>query len=143
MSDPLNPQDDAQEFEPRIFSLEDANALIPQMAAWIGDIRRLRDALIEIVESKVPLSRGNGHAVSNVEKTTEDMRIVSENSDLIRHTIKQIAATGAVLKDIDEGLVDFLHEREGRLVFLCWKLGETEIGHYHETDTGYSGRKPV
>ena len=46
------------------------------------------------------------------------------------------------LKDIEEGLVDFPSEREGRTVYLCWKLGEDVIGYWHELDTGFPGRQP-
>jgi len=55
----------------------------------------------------------------------------------------QIQATGAQLKDINNGLVDFLTLREDREVFLCWRYDEEQIQYWHEIDAGYSGRQPL
>jgi hypothetical protein len=41
------------------------------------------------------------------------------------------------------GLLDFLSERNGRDVYLCWRYGEPTISHYHELHTGYNGRRPI
>jgi hypothetical protein len=48
-----------------------------------------------------------------------------------------------LVKDLDLGLCDFPHMRDGRVVFLCWKLGEREIKWWHETTTGYQDRCPL
>jgi hypothetical protein len=50
---------------------------------------------------------------------------------------------GAVLKDPRIGLVDFYGRVEGKLVWLCWKYGETECSFYHALDEGFSGRKEL
>jgi hypothetical protein len=50
---------------------------------------------------------------------------------------------GVELKGIDDGLIDFPTTREGRVVYLCWRLGEDEIGWWHETDGGFAGRQPL
>ena len=50
---------------------------------------------------------------------------------------------GVVVKDIDLGLCDFPHIRDGRVVYLCWKLGEKEIRWWHEVTTGYKDRCPI
>jgi hypothetical protein len=50
---------------------------------------------------------------------------------------------GCELKGIEEGLIDFPSPREGRTVYLCWKLGEDSIGSWHELDTGFAGRQPL
>jgi hypothetical protein len=47
------------------------------------------------------------------------------------------------VKDVQLGLLDFPSEREGRVVFLCWRYGEPEVAHWHEVDTGYAARKPL
>ena len=47
------------------------------------------------------------------------------------------------LKDIEQGLIDFRTEREGREVYLCWKLGEPDIRWWHELDAGFAGRRPL
>jgi hypothetical protein len=52
-------------------------------------------------------------------------------------------ATGAILRDINTGLVDFPALREGRKICLCWRYGEGEIAYWHETDTGFSKRRSI
>jgi hypothetical protein len=47
------------------------------------------------------------------------------------------------LKDVEQGLLDFPHEREGRVVYLCWRLGEEGIGWWHDLDVGFAGRQPL
>src|SRR5579884_582145 len=55
----------------------------------------------------------------------------------------EIEAAGVQLKDLNEGLLDFPCLREGRVVLLCWKLGEERIEHWHGTDEGFAGRKKI
>ncbi len=58
-------------------------------------------------------------------------------------TINKIQETGCVVKDIDLGLVDFPSLLEGEEVFLCWKLGEERVAHWHGIHEGFAGRKPL
>jgi len=51
--------------------------------------------------------------------------------------------TGVVIKSIDQGLLDFPSKRFDEDVWLCWKYGETEIKFWHDTDSGFMGRKPI
>ncbi|HEX4489327.1 MAG TPA: DUF2203 domain-containing protein [Terriglobales bacterium] len=61
----------------------------------------------------------------------------------IKDALGEIDATGVQVKDLDMGLLDFPCQVEGRTVLLCWKLGETGITHWHGTDEGFAGRKPI
>ena len=67
------------------------------------------------------------------------------NSVVIKfyQAIEDLENTGAVIKGIDEGLLDFPSKRFDDEVWLCWKQGETEIKFWHEKDVGFSGRKPI
>jgi hypothetical protein len=59
-------------------------------------------------------------------------------------TIQKVKdAIGVQVKDLDIGLLDFPCEVEGRTILLCWKLGEPGITHWHSTDEGFAGRKPI
>ncbi len=48
-----------------------------------------------------------------------------------------------MLKDIDLGLIDFPSIREGREVYLCWRIGEDRVGFWHDLDAGFNGRKLI
>ena len=61
----------------------------------------------------------------------------------IQQALQEIADMGGAPKDLELGLVDFLHLRDGREVNLCWKYGEREIRFWHGLDEGYSARKPL
>lgn len=50
---------------------------------------------------------------------------------------------GCELKDLDAGLVDFPHHRDGQIVFLCWKRGEARIEYWHDLESGFAGRQPL
>ena len=55
----------------------------------------------------------------------------------------EIDSAGCHIKDLEGGLIDFPTIWEGREVYLCWKLGESEVGFWHEVDAGYAGRQPL
>jgi hypothetical protein len=57
--------------------------------------------------------------------------------------VEGIRELGVILKDLDMGLLDFPHEREGRVVFLCWHPPEERVAFWHEIEAGYAGRQPL
>ena len=54
-----------------------------------------------------------------------------------------VTAQGVIVRDAQTGLLDFPAVRDGEEIYLCWRLGEDEIGHWHSRDTGFSGRQPL
>jgi hypothetical protein len=68
---------------------------------------------------------------------------VTRHADRINRYLQELEAVGCVFKGFDAGLVDFYSLREDRPIFLCWKLGEERITHWHEIDAGFSGRQPI
>jgi len=61
----------------------------------------------------------------------------------VRDTLAEIDSIGVQVKDLNIGLLDFPCEVEGQIVLLCWNLGEKSITHWHGTDEGFAGRKPI
>jgi hypothetical protein len=57
--------------------------------------------------------------------------------------LQQIRDMGVLLKDVDRGLCDFPYMKGGRVVYLCWHLGEETIGYWHEIEAGFAGREPL
>ncbi len=64
-------------------------------------------------------------------------------SDIVDAYLEELSNVGCVFKGFDDGLVDFHSRIEGRDVFLCWRLGEEEITHWHELDAGFAGRQEL
>jgi len=132
---------------PRLFTVSEANALIPflekglsELAAFRGEMRSLRKD-IEVL-SLISASAGG---TSNPD--TAELRSKRKRYRFVAGEIEKLNAAlddvGCVVKHPDEGLVDFFHLRQGRLVFLCWKVGETEVRFWHPLAGGFSARQPV
>ena len=61
----------------------------------------------------------------------------------LQAVVDRLAAEGVLVKDPKQGLIDFPARRAGRPVWLCWKLGEPSVSHWHELEAGYAGRRPI
>ena len=57
--------------------------------------------------------------------------------------MNEIHGRGAIVKDLDEGLVDFPARREGEEILLCWRLGEDDVAFWHGLEEGFAGRRPI
>ena len=60
-----------------------------------------------------------------------------------QESLCHIEELGVLVKDFDTGLCDFPHKRDGRVVYLCWKLDEEEVAWWHDLNTGFAGRQPL
>ena len=63
--------------------------------------------------------------------------------EALTEELAAVEGLGVAVKDLDLGLCDFLGEREGREVWLCWQYGEKSVGFWHEMDAGFGGRHPL
>jgi hypothetical protein len=131
---------------PRYFTLDQCQRLLPQVES------ALRDALVHKAEyqkadqeldQSVHHIRSSGGA--NVDRSAYvAMRARRDTSAAaLKSAFERIQQTGALVKDLDIGLIDFLAIYQGREVCLCWKLGEDRIAFWHGTEEGFRGRKPI
>jgi hypothetical protein len=122
----------------RLFTVEEANALLPTLRETLDEIALHRDALRERAPEMEPILRAateNGGGRAGSEYGVEAYKLYL--------AIARITDLGVVLKDLDMGLLDFPHEREGRVVFLCWHPPEESVEYWHDLDAGYAGRQPL
>ncbi|TKS61345.1 MAG: hypothetical protein EWM72_00482 [Nitrospira sp.] len=122
----------------RVFSLFEANQLIPHLQSHLSTVQQGKAVLLrtreEVRKASTNASLGGGTSVGiHYVKSLQD---ISTN-------LYAIHELGVVVKDIDLGLCDFPHVRNGRVVYLCWKLGEKDIRWWHEVTTGYKDRCPL
>lgn len=127
MAEPGGPQ--------RYYSLEEANALIEELRERL---ERIRDARKIVLGSAEKLRRGASANGGGAEGSA-----ALDAMAVMRSGLEALTAEHIVLRDADSGLIDFPTEREGRLVYLCWRLGEDRVTHWHEVDAGFGGRKPL
>ncbi len=123
---------------PRLFTVEEANALLPELEELLSSIFVHRDQMRQKAPHlepilKASMSNGGGRIGSEYGVEAYNLYLA----------IERIRELGILLKDLDMGLLDFPHERDGRVVFLCWHPPEERICYWHEIQAGYGGRQPL
>ncbi|OGO50549.1 MAG: hypothetical protein A2148_02580 [Chloroflexi bacterium RBG_16_68_14] len=129
---------------PRIFTLDEATTLLPRLREIMREMQEKRPALDHLREELLEMARtasGNGrlHEEGLRRKRREARTLAARLNALLA----EVNGLGCELKGLEEGLIDFPAEREGRTIYLCWKLGEERIAYWHELDTGFAGRQPL
>ena len=123
---------------PKLFTVEEANALLPKLRELLDDLALHRDALREKAPHLEPILRAAG--ANGGGRVGSEYGVEAYNLYL---AIERIRGLGVILKDLDMGLLDFPHERDGRVVFLCWHPPEERVQYWHEVEAGYAGRRPL
>ncbi|HAW09606.1 MAG TPA: hypothetical protein DCX12_00750 [Chloroflexi bacterium] len=121
----------------KLFDKAGADTLLPRLRTLIRSLQEVAASgpAFEGRERLAHAGRSNGSpdAAASVFRAAAEIQAVLE----------KIAGTGAILRDLATGLCDFPAVREGRPVYLCWRLGEDEVGWWHPRDTGVAGREPL
>jgi hypothetical protein len=127
---------------PQLFSLEEANALIPKLELIMGRMQRRGIELREAIEA---MAREGGGPMLNVEvsELLERRPELQSLVDELEQLIHDIEACGGHFKGLELGLVDFPSEIDGQIGLLCWQYGEKEITHWHPLESGFDGRQPL
>jgi len=128
---------------PRHFTLEQANELLEIVRPLAQRLVAHRRQFVDAQRRRAGLVAkvaGNGGGLDAAAVTALDERIGAELASIAR-CVNGIHELGGVVKDLDEGLVDFPALVDGQEAYLCWKLGEDQIEHWHGVDEGFSGRK--
>jgi len=130
----------------RRYTLAEATALLPEV---IPVLEGLRDAYLEVravqaaVSAQARGASGDGHLLADPCDEGGGENHIERLNQRIRQSAAQLDRWGIELKDPEKGLIDFFHERDGRMVYLCFQLGETAIAHWHDLHTGFAGRQPI
>ncbi len=129
---------------PRYFTIEEARASLPAIRAVLEQAQQIKaraDELGSGLAQSATTTLGNGHQPTN---GSQPRRAELERAlQRLEEALRQLEATGCILKDVDTGLVDWPHWRDGRQVYLCWQLGEPDIMYWHEISAGFRGRQPL
>ncbi len=124
--------------------MEEAHRLLPRLTDLIAEMRASKqehDRFGRIVSELGLRMRGNGHVVEVELKTAQGG--LERSAAEVNRSAERIRELGCELKDIDQGLIDFRAEMNGREVYLCWKFGEERIEWWHELAAGFAGRQPL
>ena len=127
----------------RIFSLEEAEATLPLVRRIVGDVaREFQSWRLAVGDYEMLAGAATSKGGETSELVTARERVAG-HARRIAACLEELKEVGCVFKGFEEGLVDFYTLREDRLVFLCWRLGEAHISHWHDIEGGFAGRQPV
>jgi hypothetical protein len=129
----------------RHFTPEEANEELEHVRPLVAQLvatRQEHAAALERQEELERKIRGNGGGIPPAELASATAEVDAVARRLAR-VVDKITSHGAQVKDLDTGLVDFPALHDGETVFLCWQLGEEEIGWWHRVDDGFEGRRPL
>lgn len=134
------------EYKPaKLFTREQANKTLPLVRRIVQDIQ---DSYRQMAERAVVYQQ----VISSEPSAEHDLyrdEVVAIRDELegmqetLQGYVKELGELGVELKGPDAGLVDFPSMRDGRIVYLCWKLGEPEVQYWHELEAGFRGRQPL
>ena len=129
----------------KTFTVEQANSMLPLVRAIVSDIAELSRDVFDRRESLEHLLAGRQLEEGDVysEELAEVQRGLEDDTERLRQYVGELKELGVECKGPTEGLVDFPAIRNGELVCLCWKLDEPRVAYWHETDSGFAGRKPL
>ena len=131
--------DEDDDLQPdRLFSLSEANQMIPQLVEHLTAIKRGKAVLVHTKDEIKKASRnaqfgGGSFAAPHYITALE----------CINDRLQKIHEMGVLVKDVEMGLCDFPHMLDGHIVYLCWKLGETDVQWWHDIHSGYADRQPL
>jgi len=122
----------------KYFTVAEANAVLPQIEPIMARLLEKRARAVRLYQQIEPLL-----ADLHLDVGGPIPAQMAQDFVTISRLIEQLQAMGCVVKDINVGLLDFLCDRNGRDVYLCWRYGEPEVSFYHDLHEGFNGRQPV
>jgi hypothetical protein len=130
----------------RLFTLHEAEAMLPSMDQWLRQAMESKKN-VSAVEEQINALLMRIHVVGGIQvdigHVVELKTAREQHAEQLKGVLGEIESSGALLKDLDIGLIDFPTLLDGEEVYLCWKLGEPSIGFWHHTSEGYAGRKQI
>jgi hypothetical protein len=121
----------------RLFNIDEANALLPTLRPLLERLQEVHGKLADraLLQRLRAAAAGNGGGVA--------AREVMATGDEFGRITAELEGLGVVVRDPASGLVDFPAERDGDPVYLCWRVGEEAVEHWHDRDSGFMGRQPL
>ena len=125
---------------PIYFTLEQARSMLPEAKAKLEKMMGLKREINLLRSIKIE---------SNEKAIGAELALMELNQKYFKkmHSfykeLAELTKKGIVVKDANEGLIDFFSKQGNRDILLCWKYGESNINYWHDTDTGFAGRKSI
>lgn len=123
----------------KLFTLSEANEMLPAIIPKLVEIQNLYAAIDRLRESSRAAASAS-HFGGGMEGGSEYVNILYK----VGQRTTEVSDLGVEIKDYSRGLIDFPSMRSGRVVYLCWQIGDAdEVEWWHETDAGFAGRQRI
>jgi hypothetical protein len=126
----------------RLFTLDEANALIPRLELIMEKLQRKGMELRQQVRA-VASDMDRPLADLTLDEVLAHRPALKVLTDAMQQLVGEIEGTGVQFKGLDLGLVDFPADIDGEVRLLCWQYGEKEVGYWHTQESGFAGRQPL
>jgi hypothetical protein len=123
----------------RYFTLEEAENYLPQLSIKLNKLIRISRAIKLLNNFEIKYEDEFNFITQEINSRKNKHKLNYEFYLLL----EEILNAGAIVKDLNFGLVDFYSVHNGKEIFLCWQLGEKKIKYWHESESGYDKRKPI
>ena|SRR5712692_7516009 len=120
------------------FTPNEANSLLPDVQRMLQDLLAKKNQIESERKTMQELALEEGSEASELGN-----KRIQELIEEIQLTVGLLEEMGCIVRHIDEGIVDFPALRYGKQVYLCWRLGETEVAYWHDMENGFSGRSRI
>ncbi|MBL0350499.1 MAG: DUF2203 domain-containing protein [Elusimicrobia bacterium] len=122
----------------RYFTLDEAQELLPQIRPLLEEVKELKRR----VDARISTWRHNpSFSIADEALARGQVEFLMGE---INARLESVCQHGCLPKDLDMGLVDFPSRRpDGTEIYLCWRLGEADISHWHRVTEGFSARRPI
>lgn len=130
----------------KTFLLEEAQTLVPVLESLMRNAMEAKNTAENIAQELQQLSQRifmNGGTLVRIAEVAKQRAQQDKAVQQVKDTLAEIDSIGVQVKDLDTGLLDFPCRLGDDIVLLCWKMGETEIQHWHTMDSGFSSRQSV
>jgi hypothetical protein len=127
----------------KYFTVEEANKALPLVKMIVGDIVRQYRVVEDLQQrlSRVGKERGKPSRDMYAEELAQSQAELDSEERKLMSYIEELKRLGVEFKGPE--LCDFPSLMNGREVYLCWRLGEAEVSHWHDLETGFAGRQPL
>lgn len=119
----------------KLYTVAEANALLPHLAPTLVELREKFEEAARVREAVAHAAIGNGWS----DKRESWSRTLARVQELV----ERLQDWNIELRDINTGLIDFPAVVDGEEAYLCWRLGEAEVGYWHSREEGFPGRRPL
>ena len=128
----------------RFYAIDEANAALPDVERILAALREQREELITARDRLIGLTPEDGSPTAAAAEEQRLIRLRMQGLiDQMQAGVARLVELDITLRDIKSGLIDFPALVAGRPIWLCWRLGEPAVEHWHGHEEGYDKRRPL